>query len=56
MRLCDGRAPFAKGKEADRRRSGAASRDSNAVVHKKRRLACRQFNQRFHNNSEETLS
>lgn len=34
MRLCDGRAPFAKDKEVDRRRSGSASRDSDAVVHK----------------------
>ena len=47
MSLCDDRALFVNDKEMDRRRSGAASRDSDAVIRKKRRLACRQINQWF---------
>ena len=49
MSLCDERALFANDKEVTRRRSGAASRDNDAVIHKKRRLACRRINQWFLN-------
>ena len=37
MSLCDDRALFANDKEVARRRSGAASRDSDEVIHEKRR-------------------
>ena len=37
MSLCDGRALFANDKEVARRRSGAASRDSDEVIHEKHR-------------------
>lgn len=47
MSLCDNRALFANDKEVARRRSGAASRDNDAGIHKKRRLACRRINQWF---------
>ena len=47
MSLCDGRALFANDKEVARRRSGAASRDSDEVIHEKRRQACRRINQCF---------
>ena len=47
MSLCGGRALFANDKEVDRRRSGAASRGSDAVIHKKRRIARRRINQWF---------
>ena len=47
MSLCDGRALFANDKEVARRRSGAASRDSDADIHKKRRLAYGRINQWF---------
>ena len=39
MSLCDDRALFANDKEVARRRSGAASRDSDAVIHKKHRYS-----------------
>ena len=45
MSLCDGRALFANDKEVARRRSGAASKDSDEVIHEKRRQACRRINQ-----------
>ena len=45
MSLCDGRALFANEEEMARRHSGAASRDSDEVIHKKRRLACGRINQ-----------
>ena len=47
MSLCDCRGLFANDKEVARRRSGAASRDSDEVIHKKHRQACRRINQRF---------
>ena len=47
MSLCDCRGLFANDKEVTRRRSGAASRDSDEVIHKKRRQACRRINQCF---------
>ena len=37
MSLCDCRGRFANGKEMARRRSGAASRDSDAAIHKTHR-------------------
>ena len=37
MSLCDCRGLFANDKEVARRRSGAASRDSDEVIHKKHR-------------------
>ena len=49
MSLCDGRALFANDKEVARRRSGAASRGNDAVIHKKCRQACRRINQWFLN-------
>jgi len=49
MSLCGCRGLFANDKEVARRRSGAASRDSDEVIHKKRRQACRRINQWFHN-------
>ena len=49
MSLCDDRALFANDKEVARRRSGAASRDNDAVIRKKCRLACRRINQWFLN-------
>ena len=48
MSLCGCRGLFANDKEVARRRSGAASRDSDEVIHKKHRQA-RQINQWFHN-------
>ena len=47
MSLCDCRGLFANDKEVARRRSGAASRDSDKVIHKKHRQACRRINQCF---------
>ena len=47
MSLCDYRGIFANDKEVARRRSGAASRDSDEVIHKKHRQACRRINQWF---------
>ena len=47
MSLCDCRGRFANGKEMARRRSGAASRDIDAAIHKTHRQACRRINQRF---------
>ena len=47
MSLCDCRGLFANDKEMARRRSGAASRDSDEVIHKKHRQACGRINQRF---------
>ena len=49
MSLCDDRALFVNNKEVARSRSGAASRDNDAVIRKKRRLACRRINQWFLN-------
>ena len=53
MSLCDCRGLFANDKEVARRRSGAASRDSDEVIHKKHRhkqraaslLACESLTQ-----------
>ena len=47
MSLCDCRGRFANDKEMARRRSGAASRDSDEVIHKTHRQACRRINQWF---------
>ena len=47
MSLCACRELFANEKEVARRRSGAASRDSDEVIHKKHRQACRRINQWF---------
>ena len=49
MSLCDCRGLFANDKEVARRRSGAASRDNDEVIHKKPRQACRRINQWFLN-------
>ena len=49
MSLGDCRALFANDKEVARRRSGVASRDNDAVIHKKCRQACRRINQCFLN-------
>ena len=49
MSLCDCQGLFANDKEVARRRSGAASRDSDEVIHKKHRQACRRINQWFPN-------
>ena len=48
MSLCDCRVLFANDKEVARRRSGAASRDSDVVIHKKHRQSCGRINQCFH--------
>ena len=47
MSLCACRELFANDKEVARRRSGAASKDSDEVIHKKHRQACRRINQWF---------
>ena len=52
MSLCDYRGIFANDKEVARRRSGAASRDSDEVIHKKHREACRRINQWFLNTKQ----
>ena len=52
MSLCDCRGIFANDKEVARRRSGAASRDSDEVIHKKHREACRRINQWFLNTKQ----
>ena len=49
MNLCDCRERFANDKEMARRRSGAASRDSDEVIHKTHRQSCRRINQCFLN-------
>ena len=45
MSLCDYRGIFANDKEVARRRSGAASRGNDVVIHKNHRQACRRINQ-----------
>ena len=52
MSLCGCRGLFANDKEVARRRSGAASRDSDEVIHKKHREACRRINQWFLNTKQ----
>ena len=47
MSLYDCRGRFANDKEMARRRSGAASRDIDAVIHKTHRQSYRRINQRF---------
>ena len=49
MSLYDCRGRFANGKEMTRRRSGAASRDIDATIHKTHRQACIRINQHFLN-------